>query len=410
VTQLSSSAGTLDVAIRPRPDFSLVLGGPLYQLLLRCRLSRPAGELVHRRVVAFALFAWLPLLALASLEGHLFGGVDVPFLRDPSTHVRFLLALPLLIGAELVVHERIRAVVEQFKERGLITPEDEPRFDAAIDRAVRLRNSVTAETILLLLSFTFGYWVWSNAAVLSVPTWYGRVDAGVRKLTPAGYWFAFISLPVFRFILVRWYFRLVIWYRFLWSVSRLRLRLNPLHPDRSGGLGFLSVSPMAFLPVLIAHSVLLAGVLGDRIWHAGAKLRAYEMEILTLVACLIVLVLAPLCFFVGHLLRSRRAGMRRYGLLASRYVDDFENKWLASPGRSTVAANAGGEPLLGAADIQSLADLGNSFDVVREMKPLPFGKDTVIRLAVVILLPISPLVLTMIPLRDLIERLLKMAV
>jgi hypothetical protein len=380
-------------------------------LLLRFRLSRPSLELVQRRVVAFALFAWLPLLALAALGGHLFGGVDVPFFRDLSTHVRFLLALPLLIGAELVVHGRIRAVVDQFKERGLITPEDQPRFDAAIGRAMRLRNSVVAEIVLLLLSFTLGYWIWSKAVVLSVPTWYGRVDGGVRQLTPAGYWFAFVSLPVFRFILLRWYFRLVIWYRLLWSVSRLSLRLNPLHPDRCGGLGFLSVSPTAFLPVLIAHSVMFSGVLGERIWYAGAKLRAYDMEIVALVACLLAVVLAPLCFFVGHLFRARRDGMRRYGLLASRYVDDFENKWLAPPGGSTAgAAGPAGEPLLGAADIQSLADLGNSFDVVREMRALPFGKDTVIRLAIVILLPIGPLVLTMIPLRDLVERLLKMAV
>ena len=51
------------------PDFSLVLGGPLFQFLVRCRLDTPAHELVKRRIVFISMFAWLPLLLLSLVNG-----------------------------------------------------------------------------------------------------------------------------------------------------------------------------------------------------------------------------------------------------------------------------------------------------------------------------------------------------
>ena len=102
-------------------DFSLVLGGPLYQLWRRSRLAGDALQLQHRRIVVLMALAWVPLLALSVAEGHAWGGsVAMPFLYDIELHVRFLLALPLLVVAEMVVHRRMRPVVGQFIERGLI--------------------------------------------------------------------------------------------------------------------------------------------------------------------------------------------------------------------------------------------------------------------------------------------------
>ena len=137
---------------RDPQDFSLVLGGPLFQLLRRAHLSDDALMLVRQRIVVISLFAWLPLLVLSALEGQLLGGsAAVPFLMDVEVHVRFLLAMPLLIVAELVVHRRMRPVVKQFLERNLIPESAMTRFDAAIASAMRLRNSVLAEVLLIAL-------------------------------------------------------------------------------------------------------------------------------------------------------------------------------------------------------------------------------------------------------------------
>src|SRR4249919_2430943 len=118
--------------LRELQDFSLVLGGPLFQLLRRSHLSGDALELWRQRILVVTLLAWLPLLVLSALEGHALGGsVAVPFLLDVDVHIRFLVALPLLIVAELVVHQRMRFVVKQFLERNLIPKTALPRFEAA---------------------------------------------------------------------------------------------------------------------------------------------------------------------------------------------------------------------------------------------------------------------------------------
>jgi hypothetical protein len=92
--------------LQEAPDFSLVLGGPLFQFFRRVRLSGSALELLHRRVIVITTIASLPRLILSSLARHARGGVTLPFLHDIETQVRFLIALPVLIAAELIVHLR----------------------------------------------------------------------------------------------------------------------------------------------------------------------------------------------------------------------------------------------------------------------------------------------------------------
>ena len=122
------------------PDFSLVLGGPLYQLLRRAHLTDDALTMVRRRIVVITLLVWLPLLVLSMLEGHaLEGSAAVPFLIDVEVHVRYLAALPLLVIAELVVHRRLRPLIQLFLERNLIPAGAMKRFEDAIGSAVRLK-------------------------------------------------------------------------------------------------------------------------------------------------------------------------------------------------------------------------------------------------------------------------------
>lgn len=386
----------------PEPyDFSVVLGGPLYQLIRRAHLAGDALQLWRRRILVFSLIAWLPLLILSMLGGRAWGAaVRVPFLLDIEVHARFLLTLPLLIVAELVVHERLRPLVRQFLERDLIAPASRAMFDAAVAAAQRLRNSAVAEALLIGLVYVSSLFIWPYYGTLGVATWYAVPDGGGRQLSPAGWWFAYVSLPLFQFILFRWYFRLFIWIRFLWHVARCTLRLVPTHPDRVGGLGFLSSSVVAFAPLLAAHGTLLAGAIASRIFFGDARLLDFKAELVVVVAFMLLVVLGPLLLFTPHLGAARRIGLREYGTLAQRYVRDFDEKWLRG-------GRAAGEPLMGSADIQSLADLGNSFELIRSMRVVPITRDAVVQLAVITLLPVAPLLLTMISLEELLKRLLQ---
>jgi hypothetical protein len=387
-------------ASRSDDDFSLVLGGPLYQLYLRTRMVRPPLDLVIRRVIVIPMICWLPLLLLAGLQQHLTGGVRVPFLFDPDVHVRFLAALPLLIGAEVLVHQRMNMVVAQFVERRIIAPEDRARFQSLIESGMRLRNSVAFELFLLAFVFTAGHWIWSQNVSLSISTWYAVHEGRGAGFTLAGYWYVFVSLPFFRFILYRWFFRFFIWYRFLWQVRAMPLHFNLYHPDRAGGLGFLSASALAISPVLVAQSMAFAGFIFSRILYAGQKLPVFKMEIAGWIVLMVLVAVVPLSFFSVQLERAGRVARSEFGALASHYVDDFRRKWMQGSAPA-------GEQLLGSSDIQSLADMGNSYSVVSEMRLFPITKQTLIRLVIMIALPLLPLTLTMFPLDQMIERIFK---
>jgi hypothetical protein len=382
-------------------DFSLVLGGPLFQLLRRSHLSGDALELARQRIIVISLFAWLPLLALSALEGQLLRGrVAVPFLLDLEVHIKFLLVMPLLIAAELVVHERMRSVLKVFRERNLIPESEMSRFDAAIAAAFRLRNSVLAE--VLLIAFVYGVGiliVWRHYTVLATATWYATPSVEGSKLSLAGIWYGYVSLPFFQFLLLRWYFRIFIWIRFLWQVSRIELSLVPTHPDRAGGLGFLSNTVYAFTLLAVAHGALLAGLIANRIFYVGAALPEFKVEIAVLVIFLLCVVLGPLLVFAPQLAQAKRTGLREYGTLAERYVREFDAKWL----RSGAAVD---KPLVGSADIQSLADLANSFEVVQTMRIAPITRDALLRLVAATLAPVVPLALTMMPFEELLKKLL----
>lgn len=380
------------------PDFSLVVGGPLFQLLRKSRLEGDATELVHRRILASILLTWLPLLLLSTFGAGVESGTRISFFRDIEVHVRFLVALPTLILAELLVHSRIRPVVRRFVEWRIVPPQDMPVFRKAIDSAVRIRNSVLVELALVVAVYTVGLWVWSSRTELGPQTWYA-LPGGRWKLTPAGYWYVFVSLPLFQFLLLRWYMRLWIWFRFLWQVNRIELNLVPTHPDRSGGLSFVGKSSYAYAPILFAQGAILASITADRVLYGGESLQSFKFQLGGFIAFFVVILLGPLLMFTPRMARAKRKGLAEYGLFAQRYVESFDQKW--------VGGTFSSEELLGTGDIQSLADLGNSYDIVREMRVVPFGLQDLSRLAVASAVPLTPLLLTIFSFHELVTRVIK---
>ena len=383
------------------PDFSLVLGGPLYQLYRRGRLATPHLELLGRRIIVTSMVAWLPLLLLSLAQGTLLGdGLRVPFFKDVAVHVRFLVALPLLVVAEVVIHKRMRGITQQFLSRGLIPPQSREGFDRAIESAMRLRNSLPIEVGLLLFVLLAGRLAWSTGSALEAGTWFSP-DPATGRLSPAGIWYVWVSTALFQFILLRWYFRIVIWAVFLWKVSRLDLRLIPTHPDGAAGLGFLGEVAHAFAPLLAAHGALIAGLVANQIYYSGAELTSFRYEAVGTLLLSLAIGIGPLLVFMPNPAQPRREGLKEYGRVGARYVGEFHDKWvlgLAPPEES----------LVGSSDIQSLADLESSFTNIRRMRSAPFDRSTVAVLVAATAVPWLPLVLTIVPLDLLLGRVASM--
>ena len=69
--------------------------------------------------------------------------------------------------------------------------------------------------------------------------------------------------------------------------------------------------------------------------------------------------IAPLVFFMPKLLDAKQRALLEYGTLAAHYTRAFAAKWLPTDPPPD-------EPILGTPDLQSLADLGSSFGLIRK--------------------------------------------
>ncbi|MGB2818760.1 MAG: hypothetical protein WBC37_16230 [Burkholderiaceae bacterium] len=406
VSAPGTSGATAPKSAQPLPqlsDFSLVSGGPLYQLLRRTRLSDDELHFTRRRVFVVAMIAWLPLLLLSVVEGHAWrSGDTLGFLQDFEVHARMLLAIPLFMLAEVWAHRQIPPVIRTFVHDGLVTDATRPSFEAAIDSALRLRNSITAEVLLIAFVYAVGVAVvWRTQFALDVNTWYAVVDGESLRPTLAGRWFTWVSMPIFLFLFLRWCFRLFIWTRFLWQVARLDLDLEPTHPDGLAGLHFLVLSERAYRPVLLAMGSVLSGMMANRILYTGAALADFKLEIFATVVVLLLAVLGPLLVFMPNLRDVRRWAITEYGSLGQRYAREFRRKWVGG-GQTT------SEPLLGSGDIQSLADLHNAYEVIDKIPMFPFSWRNLTLPTLTVLLPVAPLLLTTFSVEELIDRLLGM--
>lgn len=376
----------------PFRPFLLMEGGPLFQIQRRIGLIRADPPRIRLRALLAALVTFIPLFVLAALQGRAFAHVDVPFVRDFSTYSRFLFAVPLLVGAENVLGRRISVVAAHFIESGLIREKDYGRYGDAIDRGLNARDSKLAEIILLVLAYVFAYVGFRSTAIRS-STWYITRADGHNALTWAGLWLLFVSVPLFQFLVYRWLWRLFLWFHFLHRVRGLDLRLYPTHPDGAGGLGFVGETQRFFGIILFSLSLGTAGVLANEIVYDKVPMQHYYVAIAAYIVIAILILISPLALFSGLLMRTKRKGLEEYGTLATAYSGAFHRKWIEH-----VEPEDG--PLLGTADIQSLADLGNSYKFVEEMKPLPIQLRTMLHLILAGLLPFTPLLLAVMPLRS----------
>ena len=401
-TQSEMSSDASEASLKELSDFSLVSGGALYQLWRRTHLSGDALQFTRRRVLVVVLITWVPLLVLSIVEGHAWGGsVALTFLQDVETHVRLLIAAPLLLLAEVKVHRELPPIVGRFVQDGLIPDAARPQFDAAIASALRLRNSVVAELLLIVFVYSVGMpFVWRDQVALDVNSWYATAADGQLHPWLAGWWAGLVSMPVLQFLILRWFFRIFIWARFLWRVSRMDLDLEPTHPDGTAGLHFLAKVERAYWPILLALGAVLAGMMANRIFYTGARLLDFRVEIVGTVVLMVFAILGPLLAFTPQLRAVRRRGMEEYGTLGQRYAREFRRKWIRG-------GHPADEALLGSADIQSLADLRNGFLVIEGIQWTPFAIKDVLTMAVIPLLPVAPLLLTTFSVEQLLDTVLR---
>jgi len=374
--------------------FSLVAGGPFHGLLRGLGLI--GGDVLPTRAAALALaaLAWLPP-ALLSMVQSLATGVspDIGFLSDPTVHTRYLLAVWVLVATERYADHRLVLLTRQFAGARLVSEQSVPAFRAALLAADRRAGSWVAEGVLLTAAL-----LWSTASEryvvsLAGTSWEGSLVQGEIVLSWAGQYARFISNPLFLFLVLRWLWRFVVWTALLFRISRLSLQLAPLHPDRSAGLGFLSIYPGIFSGVVFALSCVIAASFTKALALTPMGPETVWYALATWVGFVLVLFCGPLFVFVRPLYLVRERALLDYGRLAHQHHLAFHRGWILQ-GRS-------GEELLGSADPSSASDLNASFDAVRTLRLVPLDASAIVQLGVAVGIPLLAVVATQIPLIEL---------
>jgi hypothetical protein len=375
-------------------ELSLIRGGPFYRAQQATRLIRP-DEWNHGRRLTFAVaIGWLPILLLTVFFHPSALG---SFLRDYRVHSRLLIAVPVLLLGQLLMESRFRTVVAHIVNADLLDTSDLARLDKTIARLRSLRDSVLPELAVLLA-----------VIVHTAASYRGLVDAtpwlaqGVRpdlQLTAAGWYAVVVGAPMFQFLLGLSLWKWLIWTMFAFRLSRLNLRLVPTHPDEHGGLGFLGLTPVAFAPVAFAATTVIGATWRHEILRDGATLMTFKLPAIALVIIIALIALGPLVFFVPRLAALRRRGILEYGILGQIHSRAFHEKWIRD--------RAGHEAdFLTAPESSAMADFGQSYGKLAQLRPFAADRGALIALAVAVALPVLPAVLAVIPLAVVLKSLL----
>ncbi len=383
-------------------DFSLVSRGATHRLLIRMGLAGEKRWRLVRKVIAAFVVAWVPLLILCLIQGQAYGTqCEITFLRDFAVNVRFLIAVPILFLAEPDIVRVWRLVVAEFVRSGIVTDEDFPAFEKAIHATARLRDRLLPEALLMVGAFVPSFFV-TNADLLmgGVSNWH-LAGAGSDKISWAGWWFNLVSAPLFRFLLLRWFWRFFLATYLLWCVSRTKLYLVATHSDMAAGLGFLSQGQLAFSPIVCAGGIVIAGQVANAIAYGGASLKTMKFPMIGYCVLAIIILVAPLLVVTPLLFRTKRKALFEYGALVTEHNQLFDRKWIRGE-------EAGDEVIMGNPDASSLIDLGSSFTVVRQMGVVPIDKQTLIGLVIAAGAPMIAVVLYATPTDTIIHAVLSM--
>lgn len=383
--------------------FSLVQGGPIYRFQVAIHMAMPDRPGVLRRALLLMLAAWLPLLLLSLAQGLAFGTkVQVPFFYDYAVNIRFLVALPLLIVAEAVIDPHVSHAVKYFVRSRLVGAAELPLFEEQLRAVARVRDAFWPTLLLIAAAILPSFWMRKLNVGHLLSSWHATGTATGSGVSLAGWWYVFVSLPIFRLLLFRWLWLIVIWAILLRRLSKLPLRCIASNPDGAGGLGFLTEVQPLFGFVAFAASAAVAGAFANAVAYGGQSVVGLKFQMITFCVLMVVILALPLLAVTPKLIRIKKKGTFDYGTLGTAYASSFQQKW--------IEGQPPNQELLGSSDIQSLADLRSSFGIVEEMKIVLIDKRVLVGLTIPVILPMLPLLILATPTNELIRSVLKLLV
>ncbi len=360
------------VRLDSKVTFSLFEGDGLQVLYARLGLSNDTRFYLLKRCLLAVLLTWVALAILALRQGLVGGGISpTNFFADFAAYAQFLLGMPLFLMAEPIIDSSTRQAAEQFLSCEIIRPEDVPKVYNVHAIIQRARQSHWPDRVCVLIAY--GY----SLAILvpifgphPMPEWHAQGVGHSRMLTAAGIWEFFFALPLLNYTWLRFFWKIILWIFYLYRVSRLRLDLHAIHPDLTGGIGFVSEVQGRFAIYLLAYGISnIAATVGYEIaiLHYDWSAMTVWSPIVGFIIGAPLLFTLPLFMFTKQLFRSKRRALAVYRQRVTEQSRRLEKRWLMGNDdpRPTQATE---EEMR---ELAEFATLGTMFSRIEQMRMVP---------------------------------------
>ena len=379
---------------------SLVRDDLIYRLQRRIGLIPAEGSGMVRRAVFWSLLAWLPIAVWAYYTGRALPQAGhEPLLAHFGIHVRFLVAVPLLIFAEAPVQGVGMRLLPYFVRSGVLSETDLPRLRAALTDVARLRNA--SFPWLAILAVVIAVITVSDVVHQSHEIIWAVDGAGISQHFGFGaWWFLYVGRPIYLGLVLCWLWRLVLLFVLFGRIAKLNLSIVPTHPDRAGGLGFLERVPKAFVLVVLAASAVLASRWAHDVVYHGVTVQSLRLPMIAFVILVVVLFVSPLFMFIGPLFRAKKQALLDYGALIGRHGRLVRERWIEEK-------EVGDQEILSAPELGPVADTTSLYEAVTRMRTVPLGKSSVAPLVLATALPMIVVLAIQVPVKSILQMLLK---
>lgn len=377
--------------------FSISEGGLVHSALVKMHLHKNQRKLI----LVFLCITWLPLVIITGIEGTLYSGVQLPFLKDIAMQMRLLIALPFLLFIRLIIDGKVIGLEKYFFNTLMNDHEQRLTLVKIIKRTRKLANSILAEIILLLIVIATTMSLVRTgifSGLQSGTESWMSTGTGNHTLSVAGKWVVFISIPVFQFFLLRWVWRYIVWVLHLSSISRSRLNLEPTHPDRAGGLGIIIHTQKYFSLIFVASSIVISGEMCAQLIRHPDSFTSIRGEVIGLIITCLFLLFLPMIFFTGKLIKTKQEGLLNLSNLGASMSSKFEEEWIND---STIKKKVS-DSLVSTSTIQDFSSVYRSLE---EVRPLPITFKDIISMASILFIPYVPLLFIRFSLGELVQKL-----
>jgi len=381
---------------------SLIRGDLLFRFQRRIGLIPQQGLGIFRRALFWSLLAWLPIAIWAWLQGDLLpveGGE--PLLAHFGINARLLLAVPLFIIAEGMMHSTLTALLPRLVSSGIVPPSQLDRLRSVLGGIAKLRDSV--------LPWIGMFAVLASFFLLSIPhdvphelAW-AKAQPDAAGLGFGAWWYLYVGRTIFLTLLLAWLWRLTLLFILFKRIAGLELSLVPTHPDRCAGLGFMTKIPVMFVPVVLGISSVFASGWAHQVVYHDVAIASLRIEIIAFVVIVPLLFVAPFVAFLGLMLKTKKQGLLDYGDLIGRHGRLVRERWIDG---KPVAD----DPILDAPELGPIADTAAPYELISKIRPLPLTMASLMPLVGAAILPMVVLAAVDLPLKTILKSALKILI